>query len=141
MLVSRQSRLINSPRDVAKIVRELLHAAGKLDREKEHFWLLSLNSKCYTKSIHLIHLGTLSSVEVHPREVFRPAILEGARSIIVAHNHPSGNPEPSDEDYALSWRLIEAGQILGIEVKDHVIVGKDGEYETARIVKESNGTE
>ena len=74
----------------------------------------------------LISRGTLNASLVHPREVFRPAILASAAAIILVHNHPSGDPEPSDEDVSLTKRLVKAGEILGIEVLDHLVVAKRG---------------
>jgi DNA repair protein RadC len=75
--------------------------------------------------------GTLTSSLVHPREVFGPAVREAAAAVIVAHNHPSGDPEPSGEDLAVTRRLIEAGRILGVPVLDHVVIG-DGAFVSIR---------
>ena len=73
-------------------------------------------------------MGCLTSSLVHPRETFKPAILGGAAAIVLAHNHPSGDPEPSAEDVALTRRLVSAGTLLGIEVLDHVIIGEAGRF-------------
>lgn len=70
--------------------------------------------------------GTLTAALVHPREVFRPAILASAAAIVLVHNHPSGDPEPSEEDLAITRRLIQVGELHGIGVLDHVIIAKDG---------------
>ena len=128
MLISRQPRHLNSPRAVALILKEVLDAEGDLDRDKEHFWVINLDSRYHTKSIHLVHLGSMNNVDVHPREVFRPAVQEGAHAVILAHNHPGGNTTPSEIDIGLNWRLVEAGKILGIEVMDHLVVNEEGEY-------------
>jgi DNA repair protein RadC len=80
-----------------------------------------LDVKSRVKMVELVNIGTLSSSLVHPRETFRRAIVEGSASIIVAHNHPSGEVEPSDEDTRITKVLFEAGQILGITMLDHVI--------------------
>jgi DNA repair protein RadC len=84
---------------------------------------LDARNKLITKET--ISIGTINSSLVHPREVFEPAIRELAVAIILVHNHPSGDPTPSEDDIALTKRLIEAGKILGIEVTDHIIIGKN----------------
>ena len=90
---------------------------------QEAFCVLTLNTKNRVIRRHLISLGTLSSTLVHPREVFRPAITDGAASIIVCHNHPSGDPSPSADDLRITKKLIEAGKQIEIGVIDHLIVG------------------
>jgi DNA repair protein RadC len=96
-------------------------------QKKEHFWAILLNTRnCLIKSVE-ISMGSLDTSIVHPRELFREAISASASSMIVAHNHPSGNPEASQDDIKLSQRLKEAGQLVGIEVIDHIIIG-DGKY-------------
>lgn len=108
---------VMSPQDVA-------HHLKHLRREKrEHFVVLLLDAKNNLMRTQTIHIGTLSMSMVGPREVFREAIREGASSIIVAHNHPSGDPTPSPEDEAITRRLAELGQMLDIQVWDHIIVG------------------
>jgi DNA repair protein RadC len=86
--------------------------------------MIALNSRNH--SITEVSVGSLDSSIVHPREVFEEAIKNKAASVIFAHNHPSGDPEPSEDDLAITKRLVEAGKILGIEVLDHVIVTKTG---------------
>jgi DNA repair protein RadC len=93
---------------------------------QEAFCVLTLNTKNRVIRRHLISLGTLSSTPVHPREVFRPAITDGAAAVIVAHNHPSGDPAPSADDLRITKKLIEAGKQIEIAVLDHLIVG-DGQ--------------
>jgi len=110
---------LDSPQAVAKYLRE------KIGREKkEHFLILSLDSRSNLIRISDISVGTLSANLVHPREVFKEAIDARAASVIVAHNHPSGDPEPSEDDLAITKRLVEAGKIMGIEVLDHIIITK-----------------
>ena len=77
------------------------------------------------ESKQIISIGCLDSAPVHPREVFRPAVRSGAAAVIVAHNHPSGDPEPSSEDIAVTERLIKAAGIVGIRLLDHIVVGQD----------------
>lgn len=94
------------------------------DEKREHFVALMLDAKNQMMRVSTIHIGTLTTSIVGPREVFREAVREGASSLIVAHNHPSGNPEPSAEDIAVTARLVEVGQILDMPLLDHVIVGE-----------------
>ena len=113
-------RKITSPNDTALLGLEFMRAA---DDDREHFWVVLLN----TKHGYLMHtevsVGTVKASLVGPREVFGPAVREGASSVLLCHNHPSGAPAPSLEDRELTRRLVECGKLLGIEVLDHVIVG------------------
>jgi len=111
-----QTRLA-TPAEVAELLRDMAELA------QESFVTLSLNARNRLIARHLVSLGTVSSTLVHPREVFRPAIRDGAKSVIVAHNHPSGDPSPSADDVAITRRLVEAGRMLEIELLDHVIIG------------------
>ncbi len=99
--------------------------------KREHVILLMLNAKSEIESRELISIGELSAANMHPREVFAPAIRQGAAGIIVAHNHPSGNPEPSEEDLRVTERLAETAKIIGIRLVDHLIIG-DGTYVSLR---------
>ena len=74
---------------------------------------------------NVCHIGTLSSVEIHPREVFQPAVRHGAHSMMIAHNHPSGDPRPSRADYMLTQWLLRSAEVMGIDIEDHIIVGKE----------------
>jgi len=94
---------------------------------KEHFVVLHLDGKNRIVCFDRVSIGTLNQPIVHPREVFKTACLSNAAAIILMHNHPTGDPEPSREDIAITKHLRECGEILGIKVRDHVIVG-DGEY-------------
>ncbi len=96
------------------------------DFQKEHFISLYLNIKNKIIYKEVVSIGSLNANIVHPREVFRPACIRGAAHIVVAHNHPSGDPEPSREDIEITKKLVEAGKILGIEVLDHVVIGITG---------------
>ena len=111
-------------------VHELL--AGDLrGSAQETFHALLLDGKHRLRRREQVSQGTLTSSLVHPREVFGPALREGAAALIVAHNHPSGDPEPSAEDLAVTRRLLEAGRILGVPLLDHVVVG-DGAFVSIR---------
>jgi DNA repair protein RadC len=112
---------IKDPESVVKAIR-----ASIKDKAKEHFKLILLNPRNKIIGISTISIGTLNASLVHPREVFKDAIMHTAASVVLAHNHPSGDPEPSEDDITITKRLIEAGKILGVEVIDHIIVGKNG---------------
>jgi DNA repair protein RadC len=88
---------------------------------------INLNTKLQVESKSVISIGSIDSAPVHPREVFGPAIRRGAAAVIVAHNHPSGDPTPSNEDVRTTERLVRGGELLGIDVLDHIIIG-DGVY-------------
>ena len=94
--------------------------------QQEIFWTLALDAKHRLLATRPVALGSATSVEVHPREVFQIAVREAAAAIVVAHNHPSGDPEPSREDERLTARLEQAGQILGIPLLDHLIIAGRG---------------
>ncbi|MGB9839303.1 RadC family protein [Thermovenabulum sp.] len=110
--------VINSPKDVENLLKEEMRAL-----EKEHFRVILLDTKNKVISVEEISIGTLDSSIVHPREVFKPAIKRSSSSIILVHNHPSGDPYPSKEDIVITKRLCEAGKLLGIYVVDHIIIG------------------
>lgn len=114
---------INSTVDAGILMESRLR---HLDRE--HFSVILLNSNNAIISIETISIGTLDRSPVHPREVFKQAIRHSASSVVLAHNHPSGNCLPSDNDIEITERMVEAGNILGIKVIDHIIVGEDSYY-------------
>lgn len=93
----------------------------------EHFVMVCMDTKNKIAGAHIISIGSLDSAIVHPREVFKAALLNNAGAIILAHNHPSGDPEPSKDDIETTQRLVTAGTIMGVKVLDHVIIG-DGRY-------------
>lgn len=106
--------------------------SGYAKRDKEHFLCVTLSGSSEVIKRHLISVGTLNQSLVHPREVFRAAIKDNAAGIIIAHNHPSGAITASDEDLRVTQRLKEAGQLLGIELLDHIILGKYGCFSSLR---------
>jgi len=95
-------------------------------KKKEHFKVLSLDSRNKLISIDDVSVGTINANLVHPREVFKTAIQHLASSIVIVHNHPSGDPEPSGDDLKITKRIIEAGKLLGIDVLDHIVIAKTG---------------
>jgi DNA repair protein RadC len=119
--VSLAQPKLRSSVDAAELLRTYL---GPVDRE--HFVLILLDRKNKLIGIHTVSIGSLTASVVHPREVFKPVILGNAAAIILGHNHPSGDPQPSQEDRALTTRLKEGGKLLGIDVLDHVVIGDGG---------------
>jgi len=109
--------LIKSPEGVVGVVRSKLKG-----KKKEHFLVLCLDTRNRLISCRPVSIGSLDTSVVHPREVFKEAVSSSAASVIFVHNHPSGDPEPSEEDVELTRRLVKAGEIIGIEVLDHIIV-------------------
>jgi DNA repair protein RadC len=99
--------------------------------EQERFFVLLLDGKHALRRVELVSVGTLTSSLVHPREVFRPAVRAACAAVVCAHNHPSGDPEPSAEDVEVTRRLLEAGRLLGIPLLDHVVLG-EGRYVSLR---------
>ena len=116
---------VTKPDRVAEIFRAILAAEDQIDQDKEHFWTVGLNQNNGIKYIELVSLGTLNASLVHPREVFRMAILEATAAILLVHNHPSGNPNASDDDLKVVKRISEAGAIIGIKLMDSIIVAGD----------------
>lgn len=110
--------VIKEPEDAANLLMARLR---HLDRE--HFMVILLNTKNHVLGVETVSIGSLNTTVVHPRELFKQAIRRSAAAVILAHNHPSGDPHPSTEDKATTKRLVEAGKILGIEVVDHIIIG------------------
>ncbi len=116
-------RKISSPSEAVIIGREVLDES---DREK--LLLCCLNTKNEPTDLNIVSVGSLNTSIVHPREVFKVAILSNSASIILFHNHPSGDSIPSKEDINITKRIKESGKILGIELIDHIILGDDGTY-------------
>ncbi|WP_336765636.1 JAB domain-containing protein [Paenibacillus sp. USHLN196] len=117
-----QKRTIRSPQDAYELMKDFLE-----DKDREHFIVVSLDTKNQPTNINVSSIGTLNSALVHPREIFKAAIAANACSIMCFHNHPSGEVTQSQQDVEVTKRLVEAGKILGIEVLDHIIVG-EGNY-------------
>lgn len=120
-----KTRTIHGPEDADQAAREIL----KLDRQaQEVFAIFMLDTKNHITAVQEITRGSVNASIVHPREVFKAAVMANATSIICFHNHPSGNPNPSREDLSVTDRLIKAGHILDIPVLDHVIIGEPGSF-------------
>ena len=108
---------------VAQLLQEYLK-----DTDREHFVVLFLDQKNRLTGMHTVSMGSMTASVIHPREVFKAAILAQAAAIVCGHNHPSGDVQPSREDRATTTRLLQAGKILGIDLVDHVIIGAPGVY-------------
>lgn len=114
---------IKSPSDISDyFINEMAHL------KREHFNIVMLDNKNYIIEVYNVSIGSLNSAIVHPREVYRNAIKRSSASIILVHNHPSGDITPSSEDIAITKRLDECGKIVGIKVLDHIIVGENGYF-------------
>ncbi len=118
---------INTPEDVVDLCAVQLRG-----RDREHFWSLSLNIKNRLLKMSEVSVGSLNASIVHPRELFKDAVKASAASVVVVHNHPSGDATPSGADIQLTRRLVKAGDVLGIDVLDHVVIGDGGEFSSLR---------
>lgn len=98
------------------------------ESDKERFYSIHLDSKNKVLGVEMVSQGSLDSSPVHPREVYKSALLASAASVIFVHSHPSGDPDPSDSDRKITDQLLQAGELMGIQVLDHVIVGRDGYF-------------
>ena len=113
-------RKLDGPPAVSELAIDL---ARSVDDGREHFWAVLLSAQLGYLMHAEVSVGTLNAALVHPREVFGPALREGAASLVLIHNHPSGDPTPSQEDIRLTRQLVEAGRLLDLPVQDHVIAG------------------
>jgi DNA repair protein RadC len=126
MIVLKETDILASDAQaVASVFQDLLAGEDALDRDKEHFYVMHLDSRNTVKLVELVSIGSSNASVVHPRETFRRAVMAGSVSIIIAHNHPSADVTPSAQDVALTRRLFEAGQILDIRLLDHIIFSPD----------------
>lgn len=120
--VEEPKRKICSPKDVYTLMYPKMR-----EQKKEKFITLCLDTKNQILKEEVVSIGSLNASIVHPREVFKSALLESSASVIMVHNHPSGDPSPSREDIMVTEKMVEGGKLLGIDVLDHIIIG-DGKY-------------
>ena len=118
---------ISTPEDVVSVLGAWLRGA-----DREHFVTLALNTKNRLLKVIEVSIGSLNASIVHPRELFKGAVRLSAASVVIAHNHPSGDPTPSAADIQLTRRIVRAGDVLGIEVLDHVVIGESGDHASLR---------
>ena len=119
---------VSDPGRLAEIMSSILRGEDEIDRDKEHFWVIGLSVKLSILYIDLVSLGTLTSALIHGRETYRRAIAKGVASIACVHNHPSGDLEPSSIDLQVTEKLRCAGEIVGINLIDHIIIDNDGGF-------------
>jgi len=128
-LTRRTDKVMDSSLPVLKSMSDVVAQTLDIrDKKKEYLLALFLNARHQLIAKEIISIGTLTASLAHPREIFAPAIGKAAASVILVHNHPSGDPSPSDEDMRLTKRIAQAGQIMGIELLDHLIVAENGSH-------------
>ena len=121
-LTVSSKKAITGPEEIVDIFETIQKTENEMDRMKEKCWVVGLNTRNIIVYVELVSMGTLNASLVHPREVFRFAITKAVSGIIMVHNHPSGDLNPSDDDLVLTRRLYDAGKILGIDLHDHIIL-------------------
>jgi DNA repair protein RadC len=127
MVLLRHSTItIDQATDAVAVFQGLFSHADRIDQDKEHFYVMHLDSKRHISLVELVAIGVLTDVRIHPRETFRRAVIEEADSILVAHNHPSGDVTPSEDDIHVTRKLHDAGEILNIPLLDHLIISGHG---------------
>ncbi len=125
----RQRKLppsVKAPKDIYRLMRRRLK-----DADREHFYAIMLSTKNTVLAIELVSIGSLNASIVHPREILKPAIKVSAASIILVHNHPTGDPTPSREDIEFTRRFAKCGDLIGIELLDHIVLG-DGRFQSLK---------
>jgi DNA repair protein RadC len=138
MVLLRHSKIhIGKAADVAKVFQDLLSLEDRIDQDKEHFYVMHLDSHHRINLVELVAIGTLTDATIHPRETYRRAVIEGSHSIIVAHNHPSGDPTPSDNDITVTLNLHKAGELLNIPLLDHIVFTHTTYYSFLKQKKQS----
>jgi len=121
---TRPQTIVRSPQEVYSVL------SNYASKKQEHFLVITLKANHEIHHVRIVSIGLINRTLVHPREVFAPAIQDRAIAIVIAHNHPSGNCEPSEDDRAVTSRLVKAGEILGIPVLDHIIFSKNQVYKS-----------
>ena len=127
-LTKDQKIEIGSPEDIYEIMRQILMRESRTGREKEHFWVIGLATSHKISYIELVSLGSISAAIVTPLEVYHLAVGKKSPKVVLVHNHPSGNLDPSPADKALTTQLVEGAKMLAIEVLDHLIISEAGYY-------------
>ena len=114
-----ETKRVSTPGQASEILRAYIG-----DTDREQVVTMILDTKNIIIAINTVSIGSLNASIIHPREIFKPAILANAASIIIGHNHPSGDPKPSQQDLEITRRLVDAGNIIGVAVRDHIIIGE-----------------
>ena len=123
--VSFEETYLNNSKQAQPLIRKLIETQGQPDREQ--FCIILLNIKNKIIGLNIVSTGCLTSAQVHPREVLKPAILSNCSSMILCHNHPSGNTTPSNEDLAITKKIVLASKIIGIQIHEHLIISMEDE--------------
>jgi DNA repair protein RadC len=122
MVLLRHSTItIDQATDAVSVFQGLFAHEDKIDRDKEHFYVMHLDTRRHIMLVELVAIGVLNHVIIHPRETFRRAVIAGSNSLIVGHNHPSGDVTPSENDIKVTQQLFKAGDILQIPLLDHLV--------------------
>ena len=127
-LKKKQKKIITNTKAVHSFVWNIIRRKPPFDRQKEHVYVIGLSRSQRIIYVDWVSMGTAHGTVAEPREIFRMAILKGVSSIIMVHNHPSNNPQPSKQDLKLTEQVVAAGRIIGIRLIDHVIVCEQGHY-------------
>ena len=126
MIVLKDTKITaTDSKSVAKVFQDLLTVEDTIDQDKEHYYVMHIDARNKVKMVELVGIGIINAALTHPRETYRRAVIEGSVHIIVAHNHPSAEVTPSENDVELTSRLQKAGEILGITLLDHIIFTKE----------------
>lgn len=133
ILTLNEERKLSGTKDTIKWLTWYLNSLSELDKDKEHLWTIGLDRKNKVKFIDLTHIGDMRGVIMSPVQIFRVAIILGTDRIIIAHNHPSGDVEPSKQDKANAFWLSKGGLILGIEIVDNLIIDLEGNYHSIEL--------
>lgn len=128
IILKDMALVVLEPGTMVTALQDWLAELDEADRLKEHFFVVLLDARNRVKLVDVVSIGTLNASLVHPREVFIRAITTAASSLLVAHNHPSGECEPSDADMSVTDRLKDAGKLIGIELMDHIILSGSAYY-------------
>ena len=129
--VSVKTKKLQTPQDGVDVVKELISNTGSA-----HYVVMSLNESYEVTSKEIVHLGALNDNLIHPRDMFKNALLSNAVAIVIAHNHPSHILKPSEEEIATTKQFIEAGQLIGIRVIDHIIVNDRDQYYSMKMLED-----
>jgi DNA repair protein RadC len=128
VILNDQHIEVHHPQAIASVLQKWFAMLDEIDRQKEHFFIILLDTRQKVKLIDVVSVGTLNAAIVHPREVFVRAIVNSVASMLIAHNHPNGACEPSEEDISISRKLCACGRIMGIEVIDHITFSEKEYY-------------
>jgi len=125
--VAKNTKIV-SPKDIAEILKGFLSIADDVEKDREHLWTIGLNVRNVVVYAELVSMGTSTECLISPKEIYRRAVIGNVNGIILAHNHPSGDVNPSSEDLQVTKKIKEVGETIGINLIDHVIINDKGDY-------------